>query len=85
MDYDSDVFVTQFPIVKRLGYYLLYSRLLRQVYAKHRIKSEFWTIDAGQKMVRNGRLENPRRTKMKTPHHCLLRNKFDRLKMDLDA
>ena len=40
------------------------------------------TIAPGQEMGGNRRLENPRRTKMGTPHHCPLRNSVDHLKMD---
>jgi hypothetical protein len=48
MDYEPDVFVTQFPVVKRFVYHLVYSRVFREAYVKHGVQCEFWThtIDA---------------------------------------
>lgn len=48
MDYNPDVFVEQFPLIKRFLYHLIYYRTLHAAYAESRIQSEFWThtIDA---------------------------------------
>jgi len=48
MNYESEVFVTQFPVVKRFMYHLVYSRTFRHSYVAHGLQCEFWThtIDA---------------------------------------
>lgn len=48
MDYNPDVFLDQFPLIKRFVYHLIYYRALHAAYAENRIQSEFWThtIDA---------------------------------------
>jgi len=48
MDYDADVFVVQYPIVKRFAYHFACYRELFQAYDKLTVTSEFWThtIDA---------------------------------------
>lgn len=48
MNYDSEVFINQFPIVKRFVYHLVYYRTLWAAYRKHELQYEFWThtIDA---------------------------------------
>lgn len=48
MKYNSDIFVTQFPIAKRFLYHLIYYRELHKAYQSSGLKSEFWahTIDA---------------------------------------
>lgn len=48
MDYNPDVFMEQFPLVKRFVYHMIYYRVLHAVYSKNTVRSEFWThtIDA---------------------------------------
>lgn len=48
MEYKSEIFIEQFPIVKCFLYHLVYYRGLSNVYNKFQLKSEFWThtIDA---------------------------------------
>jgi hypothetical protein len=48
MEYNSDVFCEQFPIVKRFLYHLVCYRELFRAYLDLQLKSEFWThtIDA---------------------------------------
>lgn len=48
MNYNEDVFMTQFPIAKRILYHLSYYRALHNAYQKHGLECEFWThtIDA---------------------------------------
>lgn len=48
MQYEPDVFMMQFPIVKRFMYHLIYYRILLASYNKSGLKNEFWTysIDA---------------------------------------
>ncbi len=48
MEYDTDVFREQFPIVKTFLYHLTCYRELHRVYQDLDLKSEFWThtIDA---------------------------------------
>jgi hypothetical protein len=44
MTYDVDVLKTQFPIVKRFLYHLVYSRVVRDSYQKSKLRDEFWTL-----------------------------------------
>ena len=46
--YNTDVFMEQFPLVKRFLYHLLYYRGLHEAYSRNQLQSEFWThtIDA---------------------------------------
>ena len=46
--YNPDVFMEQFPLVKRFLYHLLYYRALHEAYTRNQLQSEFWThtIDA---------------------------------------
>ena len=46
--YNPDVFMEQFPLVKRFLYHLLYYRALHEAYSRNQLQSEFWThtIDA---------------------------------------
>jgi|CXWL01.1.fsa_nt_gi hypothetical protein len=48
MGYNPDVFIEQFPLVKRFLYHLLYYRTLHEAYIRNQLQSEFWThtIDA---------------------------------------
>lgn len=48
LNYNSDVFEEEFPLVKRFVHHLTYYRTLHAAYVEHRIQSEFWThtIDA---------------------------------------
>ncbi|MBM4274706.1 MAG: hypothetical protein FJ134_09655 [Deltaproteobacteria bacterium] len=48
MQYNDKVFMSQFPIVKRFIYHLVYYREIYKVYNKHKLQCEFWThtIDA---------------------------------------
>jgi len=48
MDYKPQVFLEQFPIVKRFVYHLIYYRELKAAYDRLQLQSEFWThtIDA---------------------------------------
>lgn len=48
MDYKPEVFLEQFPIVKRFVYHLVYYRELKAVHDRVKLQSEFWThtIDA---------------------------------------
>lgn len=48
MGYNPDVFIEQFPLVKRFLYHLLYYRTLHDAYIRNQLQSEFWThtIDA---------------------------------------
>jgi hypothetical protein len=46
--YDNTVFATQFPIVKRFVYHLIFYRVFSRAYTESQIQNEFWalTIDA---------------------------------------
>ena len=48
MDYKPEVFIEQFPVVKRFVYHLIYYRELKAAYDRVELQSEFWThtIDA---------------------------------------
>src|SRR3990172_2987980 len=48
MDYKPDIFVGQFPIVKRFVYHFVYYQELSRAYKESRLASSFWThtIDA---------------------------------------
>jgi hypothetical protein len=48
MQYNDEVFMNQFPLVKRFVYHLIYYRVLGKAYNTHELKCEFWshTIDA---------------------------------------
>ena len=48
MNYDFDIFSYQFPLAKQLVYHITYYHQLHSLYARMRLKSEFWThtIDA---------------------------------------
>lgn len=48
MQYNDEVFMIQFPIVKRFVYHLIYYRVLYKAYYNRNLKCEFWThtIDA---------------------------------------
>jgi len=48
MDYKPEVFVEQFPVVKRFVYHLIYYRKLKAACDRVELQSEFWThtIDA---------------------------------------
>ena len=48
MGYNPDVFIEQFPLIKRFLYHLLYYRTLHEAYIRNQLQSEFWThtIDA---------------------------------------
>lgn len=48
IDYNPNVFLEQFSVVKRFIYHLTYYRILHTAYAQYKIQSEFWThsIDA---------------------------------------
>jgi hypothetical protein len=48
MNYNDDVFINQYPIVKRFVYHLVSYKELIKLYKNHNIASEFWiyTIDA---------------------------------------
>lgn len=43
MNYNSDVFEEQFPLVKRFVHHLTNYRALHAAYVEYRIQSEFWT------------------------------------------
>lgn len=44
MHYDPQVFMSQFPIVKRFVYHLVYYRALSKAYRESQLQSEFWTL-----------------------------------------
>jgi hypothetical protein len=48
MKYNDDVFMKQFPLVKRFLYHLIYYKVLYKAYNSHNLQCEFWThtIDA---------------------------------------
>ena len=48
MKYNDEVFMNQFPLVKRFVYHITYFRVLRAAYGKNGLECEFWThsIDA---------------------------------------
>ena len=43
MDYKPELFVEQFPLVKRFIYHLTYSREISSVAKRHKLQSELWT------------------------------------------
>ena len=43
LNYNSDVFEEQFPLVKRFVHHLTNYRALHAAYVEYRIQSEFWT------------------------------------------
>jgi hypothetical protein len=44
MSYKSEVFMSQFPVVKRFVYHLIYYRTLSKAYSDTNIQNEFWTL-----------------------------------------
>ncbi|OIR05799.1 hypothetical protein GALL_119250 [mine drainage metagenome] len=42
--YNSEVFMTQFPIVKRFVYHVVYYRALLKQYSERQLQNEFWTL-----------------------------------------
>ena len=48
MNFEHEVFINQYPIVKKFVYHLIYYRALRKSYQEHQLQNEFWrlTIDA---------------------------------------
>lgn len=43
MKYNADMFVEQFPIVKRFVYHLVYHQEISRAYSESRLRSSFWT------------------------------------------
>lgn len=44
MHYEPQVFMSQFPIVKRFVYHLVYYRTLSKAYGDSQLQNEFWTL-----------------------------------------
>ena len=44
MHYEPQVFMSQFPLVKRFVYHLVYYRALSKVYGDSQLQNEFWTL-----------------------------------------
>jgi hypothetical protein len=49
---EINVFMTQFPIVKNFIYHLAYYRVLSNIYHKHELKNEFWTLTIDAHLLR---------------------------------
>jgi hypothetical protein len=52
MKVDNKIFASQFPIVKRFVYHLIYYRVLLKVYQARQLKNEFWTLTIDAHLLR---------------------------------
>jgi len=52
MNYEPEVFINQFPIVKRFVYHLIYYRALFEGYKEHHLQNEFWTLTIDAHLLR---------------------------------
>jgi len=52
MNYEPEVFRTQFPIVKWFVYHLTYYRALSSGCREHRLQNEFWTLTINAHLLR---------------------------------
>ena len=44
MNYQPEVFMNQYPVVKRFVYHLVYYRILSKDYSDSKLQNEFWTL-----------------------------------------
>ncbi|MCX7155247.1 MAG: hypothetical protein NTW45_02220 [Rhodocyclales bacterium] len=52
MNYDPEVFKSQYPVVKWFVYHLTYYRTLSKGYREHRLQNEFWTLTIDAHLLR---------------------------------
>ena len=52
MNYNQEVFKSQFPIVKWFVYHLIYYKALLNCYKDHQLQNEFWTLTIDAHLLR---------------------------------